>query len=43
MDKENVVQHNRVFLCYKETMKFAGKLMELEIILSEVTQAQKYK
>jgi hypothetical protein len=44
MDTENVVQlHNGVLLDNKNSdfMKFTGKWMELENIMSEVTQSQK--
>jgi hypothetical protein len=46
MDQENVVHvHNRIFSAMKknEILSFAGKWMELEIILNEVSQAQKIK
>jgi hypothetical protein len=44
MDKENVTYtHNGVLVINNEIMSFAGKWMELKIILSEVNQAQKAK
>ena len=45
VNKENVVHlHNGVHSRKNDTLKFAGKWMDLEnIILSEVTQTQKDK
>jgi hypothetical protein len=44
MDTENMVHlHNEILFSYKneDILSFAGKWMELENILSEVTQTQK--